>query len=121
MFDHVSIVVSDFPRAVRFYRAALAPLGFDLVSGGAEEGYAGFGKVGAPQLWLAPGTPTTGAHIAFAAANRAAVTAFHTAALAAGGKDNGGPGLRDSYGPGYYAAFVHDPDGTNIEAVVHEA
>lgn len=120
MLDHVSIHVSDFPRAVRFYRAALAPLGFDLVAGGAEEGYAGFGKAGAPQLWLAPGTPTRTAHIAFSAVDRGAVDRFHTAALAAGGSDNGGPGLRDSYGPGYYAAFVHDPDGLNIEAVVHE-
>jgi catechol 2,3-dioxygenase-like lactoylglutathione lyase family enzyme len=120
MFDHVSIYVSDLPRSIRFYRAALAPLGLELVSGSADEGFAGFGKPGAPQLWLSPGAATRGAHLAFVAAQRDAVNRFHAAALETGGTDNGAPGLRDSYGPGYYAAFVHDPDGTNIEAVVHE-
>ncbi len=120
MFDHVSIVVSDLPRAIRFYRQALEPLGLRLVSGGADEGYAGFGGAGAARLWLSPGEPTRGAHLAFTAAGRAAVDGFHAAAVAAGGTDHGVPGPRPDYGAGYYAAFVLDPDGSNLEAVVHE-
>jgi catechol 2,3-dioxygenase-like lactoylglutathione lyase family enzyme len=119
MFDHVSLYVSDLPRSIRFYRAALAPLGFELVSGSADEGYAGFGKPGAPQLWLSPGTATRGAHLAFVASKRDAVARFHAAALEAGGTDNGAPGVREIYHPAYYGAYVLDPDGNNVEAVCH--
>ncbi|MCW5663130.1 MAG: VOC family protein [Piscinibacter sp.] len=117
MFDHVGLKVSDLAASTPFYRAALEPLGLRLESSG--EGYAGFGPAGAPQLWLHAhaGARGPGAHVALRASNPAAVQAFHAAALAHGGRDNGRPGLRPDYGPSYYAAFVLDPDGHNIEAV----
>lgn len=117
MFDHVGLPVSDFARSVQFYRAALEPLGYGLESRDPQGGSAGLGRPGAPQLWLGAGRPTGALHLAFVAKDRVSVQRFHAAALAAGGKDNGKPGSRPSYGETYYAAFVLDPDGYNLEAV----
>jgi catechol 2,3-dioxygenase-like lactoylglutathione lyase family enzyme len=116
MLDHISLRVQDHSRAVAFYRAALAPLGYRVLM--EYPGAAGLGA-GMPDFWLMttehPINPT---HVAFSA-DRATVDAFHAAALAAGGRDNGAPGLRPQYSDGYYGAFVLDPDGHNIEAVCH--
>lgn len=114
MFDHVGFHVSDFARSFDFYRRALEPLGLTVISQGDN-----WGMIGSPdgRLWIdsmkAASTPV---HIAFRAKDRAQVQAFHAAALAAGGEDHGGPGLRPEYAPDYYAAFVLDPDGHNVEA-----
>lgn len=116
MFDHITLSVADVERATRFYRQSLEPLGFRLEQ--EFEGGAGFGSDGVAQLWLQTGT-SPGVHIAFRAGSRQAVDSFHAAALAAGGVDNGAPGVRESYGPTYYAAFVRDPDGNNVEAITH--
>ena len=119
MFDHVSIGVADVARSKKFYDAALKPLGFTLLSDG--ETSLGYGEK-AVQLWLGatskPVKPDveSGLHFCFAAKDRAAVDAFHAAALKAGGKDNGKPGVRADYGPKYYAAFAIDPDGYRVEA-----
>jgi catechol 2,3-dioxygenase-like lactoylglutathione lyase family enzyme len=117
MYDHIGLRVKDLAAASRFYAAALAPLGH--VAGSAGDGYAGFGPKDAPALWLHAwkGDRGTGAHVCFRAETRAAVDAFHAAALKAGGKDNGKPGLRTDYSPKYYAAFLIDLDGNNVEAV----
>ncbi|KRF00609.1 glyoxalase [Frateuria sp. Soil773] len=118
MFDHLTLPVRDLARSRDFYMQALAPLGI----GPAMEfpGVLALGREGRPQLWLAGSASVSApAHLAFAAASRAQVDAFHAAALRAGGSDNGAPGLRPHYHPDYYAAFVHDPDGHNIEAVCH--
>ena len=125
MIDHMSLPVSDYARSKSFYLEALAPLGYGIAmevtpeqSGG--ESYVGFGNDRKPYFWLAPSDGAQSRiHVAFAAKDRAAVDAFYRAALAAGGKDNGGPGLRAHYHPNYYGAFVHDPDGHNVEAVCH--
>ena len=128
MLDHLSTPVSDFDRSAAFYDAALAPLGFARVMDHEVGDYrgAGYGAAGKPSFWIgapvadAPAVvPLSGAHVAFAASSRAAVDAFHAAALAAGATDNGAPGLRPQYHPAYYAAFVIDPDGYHIEAVCH--
>ncbi|MBX9942673.1 MAG: VOC family protein [Reyranella sp.] len=119
MFDHVSLGVSDIKRSGRFYDAALAPLGFSRLSDG--ESSLGYGAE-VVALWLgATKKPVkadleSGLHFCFVAKDRKAVDAFHAAALKAGGKDNGKPGLRTDYGPTYYAAFAIDPDGYRIEA-----
>jgi catechol 2,3-dioxygenase-like lactoylglutathione lyase family enzyme len=117
MFDHIGLKVSDLAASVGFYEAALEPLGFVLCS--RDDAGAGFGPEGAPALWLAAagGTAPTTAHVAFRAQDRGAVEAFYKAGLAVGGRDHGGPGLRADYGPHYYAAFLIDPDGNNVEAV----
>jgi catechol 2,3-dioxygenase-like lactoylglutathione lyase family enzyme len=116
MYDHIGLKVKDLDAAVRFYVAALAPLGH--VEGARGEGYAGLGPQDNPGLWLyAGGKGGPGVHVAFQARDRAAVDAFHQAGLKAGGKDNGAPGLRKDYSPTYYAAFLIDPDGNNVEAV----
>jgi catechol 2,3-dioxygenase-like lactoylglutathione lyase family enzyme len=126
MLDHVGLEVSDYPGSKAFYEAALAPLGISLLLEFAESA-AGFGsetEIGPkPYFWIqSRGRPVvTGAHIAFAAPDRDGVDAFHAAALAAGGSDNGAPGPRPIYHPHYYGAFVLDPDGNNIEAVCHRA
>ncbi len=120
MLDHVSLAVADFARANAFYATALAPLGIERLMEFHPPGgnAAGFGAEGRPFFWIGDGPGAGGrTHVAFAAADRASVAAFHRAALAAGGRDNGGPGLRPQYSPLYYAAFVLDPDGNNIEAV----
>ncbi|WP_077034756.1 VOC family protein [Pelomonas sp. KK5] len=127
MIDHTGLVVSDFERSKAFYAAALAPIGYALlaefpaaVTGSTD--VAGFGEPPKPDFWISRGTPNRPAiHVAFRVDSRAKVEAFHRAALAAGGGDNGAPGLRPHYHPNYYGAFVLDPDGHNVEAVCHEA
>jgi catechol 2,3-dioxygenase-like lactoylglutathione lyase family enzyme len=119
MLDHITIGVTDLARARAFYDAALAPLGISFMWG-EEDGFAGYGDGEKAFFWLgARGAPQTGVHIAFTAADRATVDRFHAAALAAGGRDHGVPGLRPHYHPDYYGAFVLDPDGHNVEAVCH--
>lgn len=127
ILDHVTLVVSDYARSKAFYEKALAPLGISVLR---DFGQAcGFGRDQKPAFWIGSGptsfqraeqlvhiTPT---HIAFAARSRAEVDAFHAAALAAGGKDFGAPGVRTHYHPKYYGAFILDPDGHDIEAVFH--
>ena len=117
MFDHVSLKVADFSKSLAFYRAALAPLGFVPQHVDEAGKSAGFGPKGEVGLWIAEGKPRSNAHLAFESPDRAAVARFYEAALGAGGKDNGKPGLRADYGPNYYAAFAIDPDGNNVEAV----
>ena len=118
MFDHIMLMVKDLNSSKRFYTAALAPLGFSVQYEG--DGVVGFGPKDAPALWVQQGETNGPVHIAFAAKNRAAVTKFYDAALPAGGKDNGKPGLRPQYHANYYGGFVKDPDGNNIEAVSHQ-
>jgi catechol 2,3-dioxygenase-like lactoylglutathione lyase family enzyme len=125
--DHIGVTVSDFAAAKAFYGAALKPLGISVQmevtkaeTGGTYEG-AGFGTDGKPFFWVGGGgTATAGVHVAFVARSRAEVDAFHAAAIAAGGKDNGPPGIRAHYHPTYYGAFVLDADGNNVEAVCHK-
>ena len=124
MLDHAGFPVSDYARSKAFYLQALAPLGYALVMEVQQHENdapaAGFGAHGKPDLWIGgEGGLQRPIHIAIAAQDRAAVDAFYRAAIAAGGKDNGAPGLRPHYHPNYYAAFVLDPDGHNIEAVCH--
>ena len=119
MLDHVVIRVSDFEQSKRFYAEALSPLGYELLMEPSVSA-AGFGRQGKPEFWISQGDRGQPVHIAFAADDRARVDAFHEEALAAGGRNNGGPGLRPKYHQSYYAAFVFDPDGNNIEAVCHE-
>jgi catechol 2,3-dioxygenase-like lactoylglutathione lyase family enzyme len=119
MLDHVGFTVNDYDRSKAFYEQALRPLGLTLLLEPAP-GAAGFGEDGKPFFWIeAHGTVVQGLHVAFDADDRAKVDAFHEAALAAGGKDNGPPGLRE-YHPNYYGAYVFDPDGNNVEAVCHK-
>ncbi len=117
MIDHVTVRVQDFSRLVDFYRAALAPLGYDVLM--EYPGAAGLGADGKPDLWLMrTDQPLNPTHLALSA-DRALVDAFHAAALAAGGADNGPPGVRADYHPHYYTAFIHDPEGNNVEVVCH--
>jgi catechol 2,3-dioxygenase-like lactoylglutathione lyase family enzyme len=116
VIEHVSVPVSNYRRARRFYVAALEPLGYALWQEYAPKA-AGFVEGGSASLWIsAKGKKVTPIHVAMRGASKKAVKAFHAAALEAGGKDNGAPGFRPDYGDDYYAAFVHDPDGNNIEA-----
>ena len=117
MYDHIGLKVKDIDAAVRFYAAALAPLGHVLCA--RDDSYAGFGPAGEPALWLysARDSAGPGTHVAFRAPDRAAVDRFHAGGLEAGGRDHGRPGLRADYSPAYYAAFLLDPDGNNVEAV----
>jgi len=117
VLDHIGIPCSDLEKSREFYEQALAPLGYELMM--TFPGVAGFGKDGKPDFWLREGSPEP-VHVAFGT-DRQTVDAFHEAALAAGGRDNGGPGVREIYHPHYYGAFVLDPDGHNIEAVCHQA
>jgi catechol 2,3-dioxygenase-like lactoylglutathione lyase family enzyme len=130
MIDHLSLHVTDYERSRAFYLAALAPLGYELVMELSQKDipelpwphFCGLGVARKPDLWLKPvdAAPST-IHLAFAAKDRAMVEAFYAAAVAAGGRPNGEPGPRPQYHPGYYGAFVLDPDGHNIEAVCHTA
>jgi catechol 2,3-dioxygenase-like lactoylglutathione lyase family enzyme len=118
MIDHVTANVSDFEQAKRFYEQALGPLGYSLQM--EFEGAAGFGSgEGIPDFWIGSSSERGATHVAFSANDRAAVDKFYEAAIAAGGRDNGPPGLRPDYHETYYAAYVHDADGNNIEAVSH--
>ncbi|HKW81913.1 MAG TPA: VOC family protein [Casimicrobiaceae bacterium] len=118
MIDHAGLNVADIARSKAFYRAALAPLGYATIAEGDD--YAGFGIPPKPDFWIGQGTPSVPPiHVAFRAESRGQVDAFYRVALAAGGRDNGGPGLRPHYHSNYYAAFVLDPDGHNVEAVCH--
>lgn len=125
MLDHVGVSVADYKKSKAFYEKALAPLGYRFLfevpkehTGGIDVG--GFGAPPKPEFWIdGSGKPSPKLHIAFRAKDRAAVDAFYRAALAAGGRDNGAPGVRPHYHEHYYGAFVLDPDGHNIEAVCH--
>lgn len=126
MIDHTSVNVSDYEKSKAFYEKALAPIGYTLlmeVPANANPGgvsAAGYGENGKPDFWIGTGDPgSPPAHVAFQVTSRQVVDAFYAAALAAGGRDNGPPGLRPLYHPHYYGAFVRDPDGHNIEAVFH--
>ncbi len=135
MLDHINIRVADYERSKKFYEAALAPLGYRLAMEVASG--AGFSKEFIPDFWVKQGAPIsfgveaestemsgcggTAVHVAFASDDRNTVDAFYQAALAAGARDNGAPGLRPNHHPNYYGAFVLDPDGYNIEAVCHKA
>ena len=119
MLDHIGLDVSDYERSRAFYEKALAPLGMSLIMEPVAD-VGGFGD-DFPFFWIGKRDrgPESGTHVAFAAEDRDTVDAFHAAALEAGGADNGAPGVREIYHPNYYGAFVHDPDGYNVEAVCH--
>ena len=124
MIDHIGFPVSDYPKARDFYAKALAPLGYALImevkQNEQDAPAAGFGKDGKPDFWIGgEGGLGKALHVAILAGSRAEVDAFYATAIAAGGKDNGPPGVRAHYHPNYYGAFVLDPDGHNIEAVCH--
>ncbi|KGT73474.1 glyoxalase [Bradyrhizobium japonicum] len=125
MIDHLGFSVSDYERTKAFYAKALAPLDYSLIMEVTAEqtghaAAAGFGANGKPDLWFgAEGAMNKPVHIAILAKDRATVDAFYKAAIAAGGRDNGAPGIRPHYHANYYGAFVLDPDGHNIEAVCH--
>jgi catechol 2,3-dioxygenase-like lactoylglutathione lyase family enzyme len=124
MLDHIGIGVSNVARSKAFYDKALAPLGIALVmevsaEQTGDQPACGFGSQDKPYFWFGGAADIARAHIAFVAKDRASVDAFYKAAMAAGGTDNGAPGLRPHYHPNYYGAFVLDPDGHNIEAVCH--
>ena len=117
MIAHTTLPVSDYRKAKAFYSKALAPLGYRNNMEFGESG--GFNDGKNTDFWIARKDSIEPTHLAFEASGRGQVEAFHTAAIAAGGRDNGAPGYRD-YWEGYYAAFVHDPDGHNIEAVWYD-
>ena len=118
--DHIGFAVADYRRSKTFYSCCLAPLGLELIV--EIEGWAGFGRGDKAELWFGEDCAAQRPmHIAFVAGDRDSVDHFYRAALAAGGKDNGAPGLRPVYHANYYGAFVIDPDGHNIEAVCHQA
>ena len=120
MIDHISVHVSDFTKAKEMYAKMLAPLGYSIISDLAEWSVAGLGEGGKPDLWLSVREGRHSGHVALAASSKEAVDGFHKAGLEAGGSDNGKPGYRKEYSPGYYAAFIHDMDGNNIEVVFHD-
>jgi len=125
VIDHIGFPVSDYERTKAFYLKALAPLGYTLIMEAREGEHdppaAGFGKDGKPDFWIGgKGNGRGPLHVAFLAASRDEVDGFHAAAIAAGGTDNGAPGIRAHYHPNYYGAFVLDPDRHNIEAVCHK-
>jgi catechol 2,3-dioxygenase-like lactoylglutathione lyase family enzyme len=126
LIDHIGVAVGNFATSKGFYVRALAPIGYELLmefsaSATGRGDVAGFGVRPKPDFWIAGGKPNTSpVHVAFRVTRRSLVDAFYQAAIAAGGRDNGPPGLRPHYHPNYYGAFVLDPDGHNIEAVCHE-
>jgi len=117
VIDHLTLRVHDLAAAKAFYAATLAPLGYTVIAEYPE--VVGLGAGGKPDLWLAPDPAAAPQHLAFAAPSRMAVDDFHAAGLAAGGRDNGAPGLRAHYHPNYYGAFIDDPTGHHVEAVIH--
>lgn len=117
---HVGIHVNDFAKAKEFYSKTLAPLGYTMAMEMAEWQVAGFGRGGRNELWISADGSKQPTHVAFEAESKATVDAFYKEGLATGGKDNGAPGYRKEYSPGYYAAFLYDPDGHNIEAVYRD-
>ncbi len=125
MLDHIGYAVADINRSKRFYSAALAPLSITLImevtaEQTGKDAHMGFGANGKPFFWIGTGPEQGGpVHVAFTASTRAQVDAFYRAAMGAGGRDNGAPGVRAHYHPNYYGAFVLDPDGNNVEAVCH--
>lgn len=120
IIDHIGVAVADYQQSKAFYLAALAPLRIALVVE-EEHGWCGLGRDGKPELWIGEAqAPHPPMHIAFAAQGREQVRAFHEAAVKAGGRDNGPPGLREIYHPNYFGAFVICPNGHNIEAVCHQ-
>jgi catechol 2,3-dioxygenase-like lactoylglutathione lyase family enzyme len=116
--DHLTLLVSDYERSKDFYERALEPWGSRTLE--IEGPACGIGPEGSEDFWLAPGAATAPVHVAFLAPSRELVHAFHEAAMAAGGRDNGAPGPRPQYHEHYYAAYVIDPDGNNVEAVCHD-
>lgn len=125
MIDHIGFPVSDYVRARDFYAKALAPLRYALIMEVQQNEHdapaAGFGRDGKPDFWIGgEGGLAKAVHVAIVADDRAQVDAFYAAAIAAGARDNGPPGVRAHYHPNYYGAFVLDPDGHNIEAVCHK-
>ncbi|MCR4315734.1 MAG: VOC family protein [Planctomycetes bacterium] len=122
MIDHIGMSVEKYDECKEFYKKALAPLGITLVKEIPKYFASGFGKNGKPEFWFGKGEKNTPRmHVAFKAESREQVDAFYKAAVEAGGKDNGKPGVREIYHPNYYGAFVLDPDGNNAEAVFHGA
>lgn len=122
MFDHVGLNVRDYQKSRAFYERALASLGWTVSMEFDQHKAVAFGTTDKPEFWIVEREPFgTGTHVAFTADDRATVDAFHAAAVAAGGRDNGPPGLREHYHPTYYAAFVLDPDENNVEVVCHTA
>ena len=120
VIDHLGIGVRDYEESRTFYERALAPLGLELVAEvDADNRAAGFGRNGRDDFWIHEGRPLGRMHVAFEAASSEEVDAFHAAAVEAGARDNGAPGLRPEYSDTYYAAYVLDPNGNNIEAVFH--
>jgi catechol 2,3-dioxygenase-like lactoylglutathione lyase family enzyme len=122
IIDHVGFSVADFEKSKAFYKAVLGTLGIQMLTDFAHEGdyHAGFG-IDAPTFWIGTGKQKRGqVHVAFVARSRSEVEAFHSVALSMGATDNGAPGLRPHYHPGYFGAFVIDPDGNNVEAVFHD-
>lgn len=120
VIDHLGVGVRDYDESVEFYRRALAPLGLELVAETPTDNRAaGFGYAGRDDFWIHEGRPLGRMHVAFEAQSREQVDAFHAAALDAGGRDNGAPGTRPEYSSTYYAAYILDPNGNNIEAVFH--
>lgn len=118
VLDHIGLHVANLEKSQRFYEQVLEPLGYSVVMGFRD--IIGFGANGHPGFWISCGPTSESLHVAFVAATPAAVDAFYEAAIAAGGTCNGPAGLREQYHAGYYAAFVLDPDGNNIEAVCHD-
>jgi catechol 2,3-dioxygenase-like lactoylglutathione lyase family enzyme len=120
VIDHIGVGVRNFEESLAFYTAALAPLGFERVAlTDSDNRSAGFGVRGRDDFWIHEGRPAGRMHVAFDSESHEAVDAFHAAAVAAGARDNGSPGLRPEYSETYYAAYVIDPNGNNIEAVFH--
>jgi catechol 2,3-dioxygenase-like lactoylglutathione lyase family enzyme len=120
VIDHIGVGVRSYEESIEFYSRALAPLGLELVAETETDNRsAGFGYKGRDDFWIHEGRPVGRMHVAFEAQSTEQVDAFHAAALEAGGRDNGAPGLRKEYSATYYAAFVLDPNGNNIEAVFH--
>ncbi len=120
MIGHIGFYVDDIEKAKAFYGIALKPLGYELLREFPEWSVIGYGAGGNADLWVSQREAVHNVHIAINAPSKEAVNAFHVAGLAVGGADNGAPGYRTDYAPGYYAAFITDPFGNNFEAVYHD-